>query len=141
MLRLADFLGHWHLTRTIADALGPGGELIGTAQFSSISGGLDYAEDGWLRMGSLPAVKASRRYIWRADGAAIDVSFHDGRAFHRFDPVAGQPEARHECVPDLYHVTYDFGSWPYWVAKWRVVGPRKDYRMVSRYSMACDRAA
>jgi hypothetical protein len=62
------------------------------------------------------------------------VLFADGRPFHAFDPGAARPEAAHDCPPDLYRVRYDFSDWPDWQAAWEVRGPRKDYRMVSRYA-------
>jgi hypothetical protein len=76
-------------------------------------------------------MEAERVYLWRASGAGIEVLFDDGRPFHRIDDSA---EAAHWCDPDQYDVTYEFGRWPKWSSRWRVLGPRKDYVMVSNYS-------
>ena len=42
-------------------------------------------------------------------------------------------EAEHWCDPDMYRVGYDFSAWPEFAATWEVAGPKKAYRMVSRY--------
>ena len=72
--------------------------------------------------------RAERRYLWGPD---LTVCFEDGRFFHQVPPEGGQ--AAHWCDPDQYEVSYDFRAWPDWQTRWRVVGPRKDYAMVSWY--------
>lgn len=130
---LADFEGVWRITREIADRKGPGGRFEGRAVFCRDGKGLAYSEEGVLTLDGQAPVAAARRYLWRPAGPGrIAVAFPDGRPFHDFalDPEA---EAEHRCDPDLYRVAYDFSAWPDWSAAWRVTGPRKDYRLLSRY--------
>lgn len=132
-MRLADFAGLWRLEREIDDRLtGAPGRFTGRAEFRPVDGGLAYREEGELTLGVAPGVLAVRTYLWREEGGLIRVDHGDGRPFHSFDPAA--PEARHWCAPDDYRVRYDFSRWPDWQAEWEVRGPRKDYRMRSRYA-------
>ena len=78
-------------------------------------------------------MEASRRFIWEEAAGGIAVRFEDGAAFHVIDQSRSMPDANHHCDPDMYHVSYDFSRWPDWRAVWRVVGPKKDYRMSSEY--------
>lgn len=127
---LADFAGRWRITRQIAHADGQTATFAGEAAFSPTeTGALEYVEDGVLQMQGGQQMHATRRYLW-TDG--LVVLFDDGRPFHTV-PAAGGA-ATHLCPPDTYHVAYDFADWPDWRATWDVSGPRKAYRMVSRYS-------
>lgn len=131
LIELADFIGLWRLERRIHDHLGPTGHLTGTATFTPETKGLRLTEQGQLTLGE-SSFAAERHYLWHADHSAIEVSFDDGRFFHRFAPQ-GVPTATHWCDPDQYDVTYDFSRWPEWSSTWRVKGPRKDYEMHSNY--------
>ncbi len=136
-LALSDFEGRWRLERQIDDSrAGQTGLLSGEAVFEPVAdapGLLRYSEKGQLRMGDQPPLEATRIYFWRDTPDAIDVSFEDRRAFHRITRGRSMPDDTHHCDPDLYHVSYNFSKWPDWQAMWRVVGPRKDYRMTSLY--------
>lgn len=140
-MELADFEGRWALTRRIDDARAcaagrESGRFEGEARFTAAAGGLAYVEEGTLTLGSSPPMAATRRYFWRAQGMTgrvIEVDFADGRFFHAFAMDQERPMAEHACDPDHYAVTYDFTGWPAWRAEWQVVGPRKDYRMISDY--------
>ena len=133
-MELAAFEGDWRLARVIEDArAGQRGAFAGAARFTPAPGGLAYLEEGTLTLGAAPPMAASRRYFWRAAGAGIAVDFEDGRFFHAFATGEARPGAEHLCDPDTYAVRYDFTLWPLWRAEWRVLGPRKDYRMVSDY--------
>lgn len=143
-MELADFEGRWALTRRIDDARANArGRFEGEARFTAAPGGLAYVEEGRLRLGTAPPMTATRRYFWRAvpgvvrgegaTGGVIEIDFADGSFFHAFPTDAARPEAEHACAPDHYRVRYDFTAWPAWRAEWRVLGPRKDYRMVSDY--------
>ncbi|SIO24969.1 hypothetical protein SAMN05444722_1020 [Rhodovulum sp. ES.010] len=142
MPELADFIGLWRLSRIIEDArAGHLARFEGQARLSEGAGGLVYAETGALRLPGQPAFTATRRYLWRAGAAGIDIFFEDGRFFHAIRPGTA-PKASHDCPPDRYAVAYDFAHWPLWSSRWRVTGPRKDYVMVSRYAPdgACEGA-
>ena len=141
------FEGEWHLWRVIEDrAGGPAGAssgrftglFTGVARFLPVAGGqpgplsgaLDYAEEGELRLGRA-AFRATRAYRWVLGPGGVEVFFADGRFFHGFAWEAAVAE--HPCGADLYRVRYDFARWPEWQAVWEVRGPRKDYVMRSQY--------
>ncbi|MBN2905906.1 MAG: trigger factor [Rhodobacteraceae bacterium] len=130
---LAQFEGEWHLHRVIADARA-GHEVVfeGRARFAPDEAGLVYHEDGHLHLPGQAPMAATRRYLWRADGAGIAVLHADGRPFHVIAP-GDRPAVAHDCAPDLYRGAYDFTGWPAWSSHWRVTGPRKDYTMRSDY--------
>lgn len=133
-MRLDAFRGEWAVERRIEDLrAGREGGFAGTARFDRTPSGLLYSEEGWLDYGGT-RMRAFRRYLWRAVGAGeIEVRFEDGRFFHRFYADEARPAAIHDCGADRYRVSYDFRRWPRWQAEWRVSGPAKDYRLVSRY--------
>ncbi len=137
-MRLMAFAGLWRIERRIDDLrAGAEGAFRGAARFDREPGGLAYAETGELRLGAAAPMTASRSYSWREGGGdMIEVWFQDGRFFHRFPADDPTPSAEHFCDPDQYSVRYDFRGWPNWRAEWRVVGPRKDYAMVTDYRPA-----
>ncbi|PKP83919.1 MAG: trigger factor [Alphaproteobacteria bacterium HGW-Alphaproteobacteria-2] len=137
-LSLADFTGAWRLERRIVDLRGGvEGRFEGRALFTPGADGLVYEESGQLCLGAAQPVEATRRLLWRTcPRGGIAVFFADGQAFHRIAADRLMPGDTHVCAPDIYHVDYDFRAWPVWSATWRVVGPRKDYRLISRYSGA-----
>lgn len=139
-ISLADFAGAWRLDRQISDrGAGTEGRFEGRAVFSPDADGLVYEETGLLRYGDARPMEAARRLLWRSCAqGGIAVAFADGRPFHRIALDRLMPEDTHVCAPDIYHVEYDFRAWPDWRAAWRVVGPRKDYRFVSRYSRVAE---
>ncbi len=133
---LEQFQGDWVLTRIIKDSLsGAEGHLTGRAEFTPMQDGAYlYREEGELNYGDQTPMAATRKYIWTPSEDGIAVLFEDERPFHTIETEKLMPDATHHCDPDLYHVSYDFTSWPSWRAAWRVVGPKKDYRMMSSYS-------
>ena len=132
---LQEFEGKWRLSRAIKDHRGNAdGGLSGEAVFSPRgAGGFDYVETGSLVYAGQAPLEASRRFIWEEAAGGIAVRFEDGAPFHVIDQSRSMPDANHHCDPDMYHVSYDFSRWPDWRAVWRVVGPKKDYRMSSEY--------
>lgn len=132
-MKLAEFEGTWRLERAIANAMGPDAVFTGQAQFIPEATGLKLLEVGEMRLEGQPPMRAERVYHWQQSADGIEVFFDDGRFFHRIGPDA-RAQAHHDCAPDVYDVTYDFTHWPTWTAQWQVKGPRKDYRMDSRYS-------
>lgn len=132
------FEGRWTILREIADRKnGTIGRLAGQAVFRKIperKGALFYEERGELVLEGAGPMTAERRYVWaESDGGLIEVEFEDGRRFHTIDLNRTMPFADHFCTPDHYWVNYDFRDWPVWHCEWHVRGPRKDYRMRSRY--------
>ncbi len=126
---LADFLGAWRFERSVAHAGGDTARVTGRATFTADAQGLVMDEVGQMSLNGAPPITATRRYLWRA---GLHVLFEDGRPFHTVPPSGGT--AQHWCDPDSYTVSYDFADWPDWTAAWQVSGPRKDYRMVTRYT-------
>ncbi len=134
---LAALAGAWRLRREIDDRrAGTAGCFEGVATFVPVGAGLAYSEAGELHLAGQTPMRAERRYLWRVGAGRVGVLFGDGRTFHDFDPSEARPGAVHDCPPDVYRVAYDFSAWPRWNAVWEVRGPRKDYRMVSRYEPA-----
>lgn len=127
---LSDFEGQWRLRKTITSKIGPDAEFDGTAHWTPAENGLRYSETGKLRLGDQAQVTAMRSYHWDVD---LNVSFDDGRFFHRVPPQGG--ETGHWCPPDQYDVTYDFRDWPRFRVIWTVKGPAKDYVMISDYTL------
>ena len=136
--RLAEFAGRWRLQRRIESVRKGGSGLFdGRAVFTATDNGagpaLAYEEAGELRLPGQGGFEATRRYLWCAVAGGVDVCFADGSDFHHF--ALGQPvvTAWHDCLPDLYEVSYNFTHWPDWRVIWRVRGPRKDYTMITDY--------
>ncbi|MEQ8901258.1 MAG: DUF6314 family protein [Roseovarius sp.] len=126
--RLQDFEGAWRFTREVVEADGRRATVTGRAVWVRDGAGLAYTETGEMRIAGHVPMQVERRYSWDSD---LAVSFEDGRFFHHVPPEGG--ETAHWCDPDQYDGTYDFGNWPEFTVTWRVRGPRKDYRMVTRY--------
>ena len=137
---LAALAGEWQIARRITEASGAVALFDGQARFAWDAargpGWMWQCEAGELRLdaGRGPAFRAERRYLWQDTGAGLAVHFEDGRFFHAFAALEGSPEAHHHCPPDDYAVRYEFTGWPVWRAVWQVSGPRKDYRMESRFT-------
>ena len=127
-ITVSDLLGSWALTRDIAHADGQTAQFYGQACWSADGDGALYTETVHLHMPGQGVFAAERRY--RLD-AGLRVYFEDGRFFHQMPEAGGA--ASHWCDPDQYDAEYDFTGWPDWSCIWRVRGPRKDYRMISRY--------
>lgn len=126
---LADFAGRWSLEREITPAVGPSASFRGQAVWSPDGNALRYVEEGQMQIEGHAAMQATRSYLWLPD---LTVQFDDGRFFHQVPAMGG--ETGHWCDPDQYAVQYDFSRWPRFEVSWQVHGPRKDYRMLSRYA-------
>ena len=134
MRKLSDFKGRWRMTRRIEQAEAGGtGVFDGVAVFTFVNAALAYEEAGELRLPAQSGMAATRRYLWRAAGDGVDVCFEDGSDFHHINLHEQVATAWHECHPDRYEVSYNFTHWPDWRAIWRVVGPAKDYTMITDY--------
>lgn len=141
---LADFFaGSWQLTRRIRDRrAGTAGRLVGQARFvvgpgnGAVPEGLAYEETGTLTFGAHEG-PASQRYLYLPTGeSAAEVRFGDGRFFHALDLATGLAEVAHLCGEDFYRGRYRVLSPDCWWLAWDVRGPRKDYRMATRYQRA-----
>ena len=131
-----DFAGRWRLDRAVTGTPGPA-RFCGLAEIVPDGAGAVYREAGVLTLAGRQDFRAERAYLWRPAPAGIAVLFDDGRPFHEIRLRARSAvEAEHRCAADLYRVSYDFAAWPVWRAVWQVMGPRKDYRMVSVWQPA-----
>ena len=131
---LAILEGEWRMEREIVHALGPSDRFEGVSSFRRSGPRLVQDETGTLMPGrGGPPMKASRRYVWSEGEGRIDLAFEDMRPFHSL-PIGVETYATtYLCPPDRYEVSYDFGNFPIWTTVWRVEGPRKDYRMTTRF--------
>ncbi len=131
---LSSLSGRWRLARKITHDDGTAHGFEGESVFSWSGPRLIEDQSGLLDIGSGAPLIATRRYVWTAEAGRIEVLFDDMRPFHTIPLSVVNPETTHLCPPDRYHVTYDFGAFPTWHAVWEVEGPKKAYRMESRYS-------
>ena len=136
----AYLLGSWSVDRTLWDRTsGARGTFIGVARFSPTddAGGLAFHEEGTVRLptpdGGTFTGPATRDYrLQPADSPdAMDMTFPDGRPFHRmsFQDAASQDD--HWCDPDTYRVTYTLRGPDEFGYSWDVQGPRKDQLLES----------
>ncbi len=127
-------LGAWQVTRLGWDGMPARTmRLRGTARFSACAAGLLFEERGTMAAGTYLG-EAVRRYIFRLEGdGAADVCFEDGRLFHPINLEAGVAHVRHDCAPDRYEGRYRVLTPACWLLSWRVTGPRKNYRVASRF--------
>lgn len=132
--------GRWSVERTLFDrAAGTRGTFTGVVVFSETAddGGLRFHEEGTVRWpasgGGIFAGPATREYLLRPTESpgALDMTFPDGRPFHRMSFSTDASQDQHWCDPDTYRVTYwqrgpdEFGY------VWDVTGPRKDLLLES----------
>lgn len=134
--RLRDFHGVWTLDREIVHADGRRALVAGVSDWQPEGPGLAQQEQGEMRMQGHRPLSVTRRYLWRRGPL---VRFADGRFFHHVPPLGGA--TAHWCDPDQYDGQYDFTGWPAFSVTWRVRGPRKDYRMVTRYAPVAPQGA
>ncbi|WP_341861837.1 DUF6314 family protein [Gymnodinialimonas sp. 57CJ19] len=125
MIGLDALKGRWRLSRVITDYRADmTGRFEGEAMWRPFDDGLEQVEEGTLRYGAAAPMQATRRYLWRSEGADLAVFFDDGRPFHTVPKAA--EEALHDCPPDTYRVRYTFADKDQFSTLWRVTGPRKD---------------
>ena len=127
----AALAGRWRVVRAIRHDDGTRARFEGEAAWTPEGGGLRCVEAGRLRAGG-PAMEARRETLWSLEDGAVAVRFADGRPFHRMD--LGGATAVHDCAPDRYALRYDLSAWPLWSVRWRVDGPRKGYRALTRHA-------
>lgn len=132
MPSLADLAGVWRVMRVIRHADGAVARFSGQAVWTPDGAVWRSVETGQLTQGGT-SFEARRETVWRDVADAWQVDFADGRPFHRVEPGV-RPNAAHDCPPDDYRLQYDFGVWPRWSVRWRVTGPRKNYRALTRYA-------
>jgi len=132
---LAALEGRWSMARVIEHDDGRRDVFDGHSVFHRSGPRLIQDETGVLTPGrGGPALKATRRYVWSGQEGRIDIAFGDMRPFHSVPVGIAAYETTYLCSPDRYEVSYDFNGFPNWSTIWSVEGPRKSYRMETRYS-------
>lgn len=131
--------GRWSVERTLLDrSAGIRGTFTGIVVFSgNDDGGLRFREEGSVRWpaetGEIFTGPATREYLLVATGApdALDMTFPDGRPFHRMSFTLEASQDRHWCDPDTYRVTYTLLGPDQFSYVWDVTGPRKNLLLES----------
>lgn len=114
--------------------LGRVGTFSGTASFTPTDdGGLAYREEGSMSWGGHTG-PAFREYLLRPtdNPAVMDMTFPDGRPFHRMGFTASEDSDRHWCDPDTYVVHYHWAGEDEFSYVWDVRGPAKDLVLETR---------
>ena len=142
MEKFADFseffnslIGEWSLARTVSTGEHMDGKLVFSRMDSS---NLLANEAGEVHMASGNIVSATRQWIWRLAGDGLQVYFDEEppRLYHQLKPVlragAWHGEGHHDCQPDTYVGEYLFSTNKI-IIKQDVMGPKKDYQIISEY--------
>jgi uncharacterized protein DUF6314 len=135
----AYLLGSWSVERTLWDrSTDARGTFTGVVLFSpNDDGGLTFHEEGTMRWptpaGDTFTGPASRDYIlYPTDSPdAMDMTFPDGKPFHRMSFRDEASRDVHWCDPDTYRVTYDLRGPDGFSYSWDVQGPRKNQILAS----------
>jgi hypothetical protein len=136
--------GVWAIERDVHDRLsGQDGTYTGEATFALDGPGLSWVERGTLTMGGhVGRATRTMAVVPVGTGAAYsggpepawEVRFDDGRPFHPLDLSSGSCPVDHPCGEDHYAGWVRVERPDLLVVSWRVVGPRKDHTIVTRYS-------
>jgi hypothetical protein len=131
--------GHWSVERTLFDRTsGTHGTFAGVVIYSETDdGGLHFREEGtvsWPAEGGATFTgPATREYLLLPTDSpdALDMTFPDGRPFHRMSFAPDASQDRHWCDPDTYRVTYTLMGPDAFSFVWDVTGPRKNLLLES----------
>lgn len=133
----AYFAGRWRMDRVIRDhRTGQKHRFEGHAEFTSVSGSNGrsvYTEEGIL-VRQDQSIDVTRRYLYDwTDATHAHVRFEGGRLFHGLDLGTGSCQVGHECGMDRYDGRYEIRGPQAWDLAWRVIGPEKDYEILTGY--------
>jgi hypothetical protein len=129
------------MSRRIRDfRLGTRGRLEGHATIAPgiapDRDGLVHEETGRLNFGFYQG-DVSRRYLIALDGPETASLHHaDGTLFHALDLSSGIADILHRCGDDQYCGRYRVLHRDCLLVRWHVTGPRKHYRLSTRYVRA-----
>jgi len=130
--------GSWSFNRVIEGQA----TMQGIATFMPLDGGrLAYREQGSLKLANGTTVQAEREYVFSGSDRGFKVFFKEDppRLFHEISLSASSGgelsgQARHLCLPDEYQSAYMFMPDGSFVVRHVVLGPRKDYTMITTYT-------
>lgn len=124
--KLPDLAGHWRIVRRISG----GGRFVGSATITPTKGLLNYKESGLMLL-SGARFEAYRDYLYDVRADILRVSHPDGRPFLTLRFTGGEAADTHVCGADIYRALYRFKNPDCLLIGYDVLGPRKNYRMVS----------
>ena len=148
---LSYLLGSWTLTKTLTYSRGGrSGSFRGEATFAPLAGSLQvlaYEETGIATLEpSMETFEARHALLYDcSDNDRVDVFFDEAtkrdpaavmtgkRFFHSIDLSRPERPFEHPCGPDMYYGRLLCTSSDLFVLDWRVEGPRKLGRIVSRF--------
>jgi hypothetical protein len=123
-----DFLGEWTVKRVVLDRTSMG-RVFFEGSVTIDRDRFDERGEGLFNGYRSSAIRIYR--LQSSPGRAI-VLFPDGREFIRLDERPVQT-VLHHCGADTYRGRFFFLSAVAWIETWQVIGPRKNYRSVTRY--------
>ncbi|HYD30075.1 MAG TPA: DUF6314 family protein [Azospirillaceae bacterium] len=110
------------------------GHLRGTARFEPSGQTMRYEEQGCLSFGR-STVAAVRRLLFDFPAPTrAEVQFPDGQPFHQLDLATGDATVEIERDGTRWRGHYTVLDQRNWCVVWRVTGPCRDFRSVTRYS-------
>lgn len=133
--------GTWSFHRTISNY----GNIVGTATFkksATENNLLHYREEGELKGANGESFQVYREYLYRYQNDRISVFFAEKneRLLHTLEfqdtTIAA---ARHLCSCDVYDATYEFTSLDEFKLAYRVIGPNKNYSMITVFKRYIER--
>jgi uncharacterized protein DUF6314 len=133
----AYLLGSWSIDRAIVDSHAMG-VFRGAAEFTGDGRAVEWVEGGQLHWAG-EKHQAGRRLLLavRPDfPSGADVSFDDGRFFHRVDLSGGCDTFVHGCAPDTYTGSWAVDAADRFTLRWTIEGPAKEITIVSSYRRA-----
>jgi hypothetical protein len=133
-------IGSWSFDRIVEGQA----TMQGVATFTPLDAErLAYREQGRLKLQNGTELEAEREYVFRKRDQGFEVFFKETppRLFHAIELAVSDGgglsgSAGHLCSPDHYQSTYAFLADGGFVIRHIVLGPRKDYTMVTTYSRA-----
>lgn len=127
---MRSLVGRWSLRRRLRDdRLGMSGRVAGELLIRpDADGSLEWEESGELEWGSLRA-QVRRRTILRRTDDGWWMTFDHGGLFHPWRPGI---VVEHPCAADLYRGIIRIDSEDRMRVLWRVTGPAKDQRLMTR---------
>ncbi len=128
---MTEFTGSWRLRRLVWD--GRGDRFLrgeGTASFTRLT-----TTDWRLREDLFfDGRDGYRETIWSAEKARLSIRFADGLPLVDLVSSGLPSESWHLCGEDRYCARLIHWSGTSILLGWRVLGPRKDYVMLTRYA-------